>query len=123
MKVIITGGGGFLGSQLCQKLLERGKLTGPCGTAETIREIVLLDAAVHRPATDPRVRQHGGFWGEWACGLTRKFLASNVLVRLVATARVAIATADNGEGEARESPCHPMLCCSVAPPPTAQIRI
>src|SRR6185436_9693900 len=57
MKVIITGGGGFLGSQLCQKLLERGALTGPSGAAKTIREIVLLDAIFHRPATDPRVRQ------------------------------------------------------------------
>ena len=60
MKVIITGGGGFLGSQLCQKLLERGELTGPSGAAETIREIVLLDAVFHRPATDPRVRQITG---------------------------------------------------------------
>ena len=43
MKVIITGGGGFLGSQLCQKLLTRGKLTGPSGSAESIEEIVLLE--------------------------------------------------------------------------------
>ena len=55
MKVIITGGGGFLGSQLCQKLLERGALTGPSGTPEKIREIVLLDAVFPRPASDPRV--------------------------------------------------------------------
>ena len=60
MKVIITGGGGFLGSQLCQKLLRRGELTGPSGTPEKIREIVLLDAAFHRPADDPRVRQIKG---------------------------------------------------------------
>jgi nucleoside-diphosphate-sugar epimerase len=60
MKVIITGGGGFLGSQLCQKLLERGALTGPSGAAEMIREIVLLDAVFHRPATDPRVKQIAG---------------------------------------------------------------
>jgi len=60
MKVIITGGGGFLGSQLCQKLLERGSLTGPSGGQESIREIVLLDAVFHRPATDPRVRQVTG---------------------------------------------------------------
>jgi len=60
MKVIITGGGGFLGSQLCQKLLERGMLTGPSGSAEKITEIVLLDAVFHRPATDPRVRQITG---------------------------------------------------------------
>lgn len=60
MKVIITGGGGFLGSQLCQKLLGRGELTGPSGSPEKIGEIVLLDAVFHRPATDPRVRQLRG---------------------------------------------------------------
>ncbi|HEY3901380.1 MAG TPA: NAD-dependent epimerase/dehydratase family protein [Chthoniobacter sp.] len=60
MKVIITGGGGFLGSQLCRKLLERGTLTGPSGTAEEIREIVLFDAVFHRPASDPRVKQITG---------------------------------------------------------------
>jgi nucleoside-diphosphate-sugar epimerase len=60
MKVIITGGGGFLGSQLCQKLLQRGTLSGPSGKAETIREIVLLDAAFAREVTDARVRQVKG---------------------------------------------------------------
>ena len=60
MKVIITGGGGFLGSQLCQKLLERGTLTGPSGSAEKIGEIVLLDAFFHRPSIDPRVRKITG---------------------------------------------------------------
>src|SRR5260221_8052932 len=60
MKVIITGGGGFLGSQLCQKLLERGALTGPSGAAEEIREIVLLDAAFPRPAADARVQHIPG---------------------------------------------------------------
>jgi nucleoside-diphosphate-sugar epimerase len=60
MKVIITGGGGFLGSQLCQKLLTRGKLTGLSGSAESIEEIVLLDAAFPKPATDARVRQIAG---------------------------------------------------------------
>ena len=60
MKIIITGGGGFLGSQLCQKLLERGTLTGPSGSAEKISEIVLLDAVFHRAANDPRVKQITG---------------------------------------------------------------
>jgi len=60
MKVIITGGGGFLGSRLGQRLLERGTLAGPSGGLEAIREIVLLDAFFHRPATDPRVRQITG---------------------------------------------------------------
>jgi len=60
MKVIITGGGGFLGSQLCQKLLQRGQLTGPSGSAESIDEIVLLDAIFARLATNARVRQVSG---------------------------------------------------------------
>ena len=60
MKVIITGGGGFLGSQLCDRLLERGVLVGPSGDREAIREMVLLDAYFHRPATDARVRQITG---------------------------------------------------------------
>ena len=44
MKVIITGGGGFLGSQLAEALLARGELTGASGSAEPIEELVLLDA-------------------------------------------------------------------------------
>jgi nucleoside-diphosphate-sugar epimerase len=57
MKVIITGGGGFLGSQLCQKLLQIGTLTGPSGAPEKIEKLILLDAVFHRPAEDPRVEQ------------------------------------------------------------------
>lgn len=60
MKVVITGGGGFLGSQLCQQLLQRGSLTGPSGQKEPVREIVLLDAFFARPVTDSRVRQITG---------------------------------------------------------------
>lgn len=44
MKVIITGGGGFLGSRLCTKLVEVGKLNGPSGVAEPIEQVVLLDS-------------------------------------------------------------------------------
>ena len=57
MKVIITGGGGFLGSQLCHKLLERGELTGSSGAPSKIHEIVLLDAFFNEPNADLRIRQ------------------------------------------------------------------
>jgi nucleoside-diphosphate-sugar epimerase len=55
MKIIITGGGGFLGSQLAQKLLERGTLNG-----KPITELVLLDAFFRGEPTDARVRQVQG---------------------------------------------------------------
>ena len=60
MKVIITGGGGFLGSQLCEKLLQRGELTGPSGTPEKIEQIVLLDARFSSASHDARVQQITG---------------------------------------------------------------
>ena len=43
MKVLITGGAGFLGRRLARVLLERGELTGSDGTARRIEELVLLD--------------------------------------------------------------------------------
>jgi len=64
MKVIITGGGGFLGSQLCRRLLGGATLVGPSGAPEAIREIVLLDAFFAQPPTDPRVRQVPGDIGQ-----------------------------------------------------------
>ncbi len=57
MRILITGGGGFLGSRLGDALLRRGHLTGPTGRPETIREIVLLDARFPGSVADPRVRQ------------------------------------------------------------------
>jgi nucleoside-diphosphate-sugar epimerase len=57
MKVIITGGGGFLGSQLCQRLLQKGALIGPSGAEEKIDQLVLLDAHFHRETDDLRVKQ------------------------------------------------------------------
>ena len=64
MKILITGGGGFLGSKLCEALLRRGVLTGPSGEAEAFDEVVLLDAFFHVAATDGRVRQVVGEIGD-----------------------------------------------------------
>jgi nucleoside-diphosphate-sugar epimerase len=59
MKIIITGGGGFLGSQLASRLLERGTWLG-----QPITEMVLLDAFFRTPSADPKVRQVTGDIGD-----------------------------------------------------------
>lgn len=64
MKILITGGGGFLGSKLCDRLLQRGTLTGPSGAQERIDEVVLLDAFFYGPPADNRVRQVRGDVGD-----------------------------------------------------------
>lgn len=56
MKVVITGGGGFIGSQLAKKLLERGALTGPSGDQEAIDSLVLFDAQFP-PVVEAMTRQ------------------------------------------------------------------
>jgi nucleoside-diphosphate-sugar epimerase len=61
MRVIITGGGGFLGARLARRLLERGALADSSGAAREIREIVLVDiAAPAAKIDDPRVRMRLG---------------------------------------------------------------
>jgi nucleoside-diphosphate-sugar epimerase len=58
MRVVITGGCGFLGRRLALRLLERGGLAGPDGGEAAIDELVLFDnapPALPLPA-DPRLR-------------------------------------------------------------------
>src|SRR3954471_17176910 len=43
MRIVITGGAGFLGSRLARRLLERGSLTDARGETRAIRQILLLD--------------------------------------------------------------------------------
>ena len=59
MKVLITGGTGFIGIMLARRLLSLADLTGPDGERHTIEQLVLFDVAVpdKRPAgLDERVR-------------------------------------------------------------------
>jgi nucleoside-diphosphate-sugar epimerase len=43
VRVVISGGAGFLGGRLAQTLLDRGSLTGPSGRDEPIESLVVLD--------------------------------------------------------------------------------
>jgi D-erythronate 2-dehydrogenase len=56
MKILITGGAGFLGERLARRLLSLGALTGPSGERDEIERLTLLDVAAPRGAFDPRVR-------------------------------------------------------------------
>ena len=61
MKVLITGGAGFLGQRLARELLARGELKGPDGQSQPITELVLLDVvAASGFGDDSRVRAEVG---------------------------------------------------------------
>ena len=53
MKVVITGGVGFVGLRLARRLLEIGSLQDPSGNAAEIDELTLFDQSV------PPVRPEG----------------------------------------------------------------
>ena len=63
MRVVITGGAGFLGRRLADRVLAAGQLTGPSGHAELVDEVVLVDVAHPTGASDaddPRIRRVAG---------------------------------------------------------------
>src|ERR1700704_729629 len=51
MRVVITGGAGFLGSRLARSILERGELTDASGARRTVGKFVLIDVV---PASSAR---------------------------------------------------------------------
>lgn len=60
MRIVITGGAGFLGRKLAHRLLERGSLTDAAGRERGIAEVLLLDVVAASGFTDPRVRTLAG---------------------------------------------------------------
>ena len=54
MRIVITGGAGFLGSRLARAILARGSLTDTRGEKRGVRELVLADVVPATPS-DPRV--------------------------------------------------------------------
>jgi nucleoside-diphosphate-sugar epimerase len=56
MKVLITGGAGFLGQRLARQLLARGELTGSQGEVQNIDQLVLVDVVPANDFGDKRVR-------------------------------------------------------------------
>ncbi|MBC8749192.1 MULTISPECIES: D-erythronate dehydrogenase [Paraburkholderia] len=60
MKVLITGGAGFLGQRLARELLARGALKDAHGAAQAITGLVLLDVVRAHDFGDARVRTEVG---------------------------------------------------------------
>ena len=66
MKVVITGGGGFLGSRLAQALAKKGTLADRDGQPAPISQIVLFDA-MFAPERDARFQYVQGDLNDSAC--------------------------------------------------------
>jgi nucleoside-diphosphate-sugar epimerase len=60
MRIVITGGAGFLGRRLARAILDRGRLTDGAGTEREVQAIVLVDVAQADGFGDPRVHTLAG---------------------------------------------------------------
>ena len=62
MKVVITGGAGFLGKKLARRILQQGSLADQDGKQQKVSELLLFDVAkASGPGLDdPRVRAMAG---------------------------------------------------------------
>ncbi|HZQ61623.1 MAG TPA: D-erythronate dehydrogenase [Casimicrobiaceae bacterium] len=60
MRIVITGGAGFLGTRLARAILQRGTLTDARGRTRPIAELVLVDIAGTSGIDDARVKMLTG---------------------------------------------------------------
>ena len=60
MKIVITGGAGFLGQRLARQLLALGSLQDRAGQLQPIAKIVLVDVVAATGLDDPRIEQVSG---------------------------------------------------------------
>jgi len=60
MRIVITGGAGFLGRRLALRLLQRGTLTDAQGRQREIAQVVLLDVVPAMLPADPRLTTIAG---------------------------------------------------------------
>ena len=61
MKVVITGGAGFLGQRLAARILEMGALTAPSGETAAVDELLLFDQQVPDDLADDWAAR----WPRW----------------------------------------------------------
>ena len=60
MKIVITGGAGFIGRRLARQILEKGTMAAPDGTQTDVSRIVLFDVVEAEGFDDPRIETVAG---------------------------------------------------------------
>ena len=107
MRIVITGGAGFIGKKLARALLARGTLMDRHGTAQAMREITLFDVVeADGMPDDPRLDTVAGDITDAAAGRSVIGRRTDGVFHLAAIVS-ANAEEDFDLGYARQSRWHP----------------